>query len=51
MVLGGDGVVATELLFFGAGAPIWEVVERGGSYAAPIVVDRSAGGVLLDARR
>jgi hypothetical protein len=27
--------LATESLFLVAGAPIWEVVERGGSYAAP----------------
>ena len=30
--------LATELLFLGAGAPVWEVVERGGSYAAPIAL-------------
>ena len=30
--------LATEALFISAGAPIWEVVERGGSYAAPIAL-------------
>jgi hypothetical protein len=30
--------LATEWLFFTAGAPFWEVVERGGSYAAPIAL-------------
>ena len=30
--------VATESLYFVAGAPIWEVVERGGSYAAPLAL-------------
>ena len=30
--------LVTESLFLVAGAPIWEVVERGGSYAAPIAL-------------
>ena len=30
--------LATEALFPIAGAPIWEFIERGGSYAAPIAV-------------
>jgi hypothetical protein len=30
--------LATESLFFVAGAPAWEIVERGGSYAAPIAL-------------
>lgn len=30
--------LATESLFLAAGAPIWEVVERGGSYAAPLAL-------------
>lgn len=30
--------VASESLFLFAGAPIWEVVERAGSYAAPIAL-------------
>jgi hypothetical protein len=30
--------LATEMLFVAAGAPIWEVVERGGSYAGPIAL-------------
>jgi hypothetical protein len=41
--------LATEALFLSAGAPAWEVVERGGSYAAPLalalvmVLQRRAG--------
>lgn len=30
--------LATESLFLVAGAPIWELVERGGSYAAPLAL-------------
>lgn len=30
--------VATEALFLSAGAPIWEFVERAGSYAAPLAL-------------
>lgn len=30
--------LATEGLFLTAGAPFWEIVERGGSYAAPIAL-------------
>lgn len=30
--------IATESLFLVAGAPIWEVIERGGSYAAPLAL-------------
>lgn len=30
--------VATEMLFLTAGAPIWEFVERGGSYGAPLAL-------------
>ena len=30
--------IATESLFFVAGAPIWELVERAGSYAAPLAL-------------
>ncbi len=28
--------IATELLYIGGGAPIWEFIERTGSYAAPL---------------
>jgi hypothetical protein len=28
----------TEMLFLTSGAPIWEVVERGGSYGAPLAL-------------
>lgn len=38
--------LATELLFVPAGAPIWEVVERAGSYAAPLAL-----AALVTARR
>ena len=37
--------LATEALFPLAGAPIWELIERGGSYAAPLAV------ALLSTRR
>jgi uncharacterized membrane protein YphA (DoxX/SURF4 family) len=30
--------VATELLYPISGAPIWEFIERGGSYAAPLAL-------------
>lgn len=30
--------LATEALFLAAGAPVWEIVERGGSYAAPLAL-------------
>jgi hypothetical protein len=30
--------LATESLFIAAGAPVWEVVERAGSYAAPLAL-------------
>jgi hypothetical protein len=30
--------LATEALFVTAGAPVWEFVERGGSYAAPLAL-------------
>lgn len=30
--------LSTEMLFLTAGAPIWEVVERGGSYGAPLAL-------------
>jgi phosphohistidine phosphatase SixA len=30
--------IATESLFVVGGAPLWEVIERGGSYAAPLIV-------------
>ncbi len=30
--------LATESLFVAAGAPFWEIVERGGSYAAPVAL-------------
>lgn len=30
--------IATELLFSFGGAPVWEFIERGGSYAAPIAL-------------
>jgi hypothetical protein len=42
--------LATESLFISAGAPVWELVERGGSYAAPlalaavIMMERAATG-------
>ena len=35
--------LGTESLFITAGAPIWEVVERGGSYAAPLALAIVAG--------
>ena len=38
--------LATEFLFVTAGAPIWEFVERAGSYAAPLAL-----GMLLRDRR
>lgn len=37
--------VSTEMLFIAAGAPFWEVIERFGSYAAPLAV-----GLLLWSR-
>ena len=41
--------LATELLFISAGSPLWEVVERAGSYAAPLalaaLVGMSSSGV------
>jgi len=40
--------LAIESLFFAAGAPLWEVVERGGSYAAPVAL---AIVLLIAARR
>ena len=30
--------IATESLFIASGAPIWELVERSGSYAAPLAL-------------
>jgi hypothetical protein len=30
--------IATESLFIVAGAPFWEVIERFGSYAAPVAL-------------
>jgi hypothetical protein len=30
--------VATEALFLAAGSPVWEFVERAGSYAAPLAL-------------
>ena len=30
--------LAVESLFVAAGAPVWEIVERGGSYAAPVAL-------------
>ena len=30
--------LATESLFIVAGAPVWEIVERAGSYAAPLAL-------------
>ena len=38
--------LATESLFLAAGAPVWEFVERGGSYAAPLAL-----ALLLIAQR
>ena len=38
--------LATESLFLAAGAPIWEFVERGGSYAAPLAL-----AIVLAAQR
>jgi hypothetical protein len=35
--------LSTESLFLVAGAPIWEVVERAGSYAAPLALAALAG--------
>ncbi|HJQ39674.1 MAG TPA: hypothetical protein VKB93_21225 [Thermoanaerobaculia bacterium] len=44
--------LATESLFLFAGAPVWEVIERAGSYAAPLALAllRRAGAVhpLMD---
>jgi hypothetical protein len=39
-LLGGVAVwkLASESLFIVAGAPVWEFIERGGSYAAPIAL-------------
>jgi hypothetical protein len=37
--------LATEFLFVIAGAPIWEFVERAGSYAAPLALAMLARGV------
>ncbi|MGC4084478.1 MAG: hypothetical protein QM736_20775 [Vicinamibacterales bacterium] len=48
--------LATESLFITAGAPVWELVERGGSYAAPLALawllsqpHASTAGALADA--
>jgi hypothetical protein len=30
--------LGVESLFVAAGAPVWEIVERGGSYAAPVAL-------------
>ncbi|HEX7879730.1 MAG TPA: hypothetical protein VF720_09990 [Candidatus Eisenbacteria bacterium] len=30
--------MGSESLFLTAGAPVWEFVERGGSYAAPLAL-------------
>jgi hypothetical protein len=30
--------IATESLYVVAGAPVWELVERGGSYVAPLAL-------------
>lgn len=40
--------LAIESLFLAAGAPFWEIVERGGSYAAPVAL---AIVLLIAARR
>jgi hypothetical protein len=40
--------LAIESLFLAAGAPLWEIVERGGSYAAPVAL---AIVLMLTARR
>ncbi len=34
----GGWKIAVESLFVAAGAPFWEIVERGGSYAAPVAL-------------
>jgi hypothetical protein len=36
--------IGTELLFVTAGAPVWEFVERGGSYCAPLALACLAAG-------
>ena len=38
LLVAGVWKVATESLFLPAGFPIWEVVERAGSYAAPLAL-------------
>lgn len=47
--------LATESLFLVAGAPFWEVVERGGSYVVPLalawIAVRGASGIGGDAAR
>lgn len=48
--------LAAESLFLAAGAPFWEIVERGGSYAAPValaivlVIAARGQGVAADER-
>ena len=42
--------VATELLFPITGAPIWEFVERGGSYGAPLALAMLTRGHRIGAR-
>jgi hypothetical protein len=43
--------IATEALFPLAGAPIWEFIERGGSYAAPIGVALLSLGLVNTKQR
>jgi hypothetical protein len=49
--------LASESLFIAAGAPVWEVVERAGSYAAPLalaamlLIERQAHGLRARTRR
>ncbi len=38
--------IATESLFVVAGAPVWEIVERAGSYAAPLALAALLGSSL-----
>jgi hypothetical protein len=41
--------LATEYLFVAAGSPIWEFVERAGSYAAPLALAMLTSGVRREA--
>ena len=46
--------ISTELLYPASGAPVWEFIERGGSYAAPLgllILQRSAKPAAVPATR